>query len=192
MQEVTTKEIYSGFWRRAAAQGLDTIVLIIITILLHQIVSEIQVRIPIEELFTALYFILLEGSRRQASLGKSIMKIYVATTDGKRMPISQNLFRYLIWSAPGIPVILLMLSPSYSNFFDTLHHLHEVHDTHATVAYVRSPEGKVLMSRFWYAYSICILGDLFLNALPIIFTKEKTGLHDYLSKTRVYKKQVGE
>lgn len=106
-----------------------------------------------------LYFVVLESSKWQASLGKKAMNLRVSDRSGNRMSIFRACARYALWFAMiDLPFIIL----SYYNIssieeFGSLGNIHEW--------------GPLLI------YAICVI--------PMFFTKDKLCIYDMLSKTKV-------
>ncbi len=108
---------YAGFWRRFAAYILDTIIVVAVLVILHVATGLIFVCGPPEsatgEVAQAgfscettgigslvmlvggwLYFVLMEISSRQATLGKMALGIVVTDADGNRLSFGRATGRY--------------------------------------------------------------------------------------------------
>lgn len=79
---------YAGFWKRFAAALIDGIIVTIGTLILSLIIGKVSV------IAGWLYFILMESSKYQATLGKMVLKIKVVDTDGNRIDAKRAAFRY--------------------------------------------------------------------------------------------------
>jgi len=117
MNHPTSTEIqYAGFWKRLAAYAVDSIIFLTIGIgagivwgisikvgnpeatteTLQTLIKSNEVTtnlIPV--LMWTLYFVLMESSKWQGSIGKIVMGIRVKTSEGKRLNLVQALFRHL-------------------------------------------------------------------------------------------------
>jgi hypothetical protein len=87
-----------------------------------------------------------------------------------------------------MPIIWMDASPAYSSFFSTVEHLSDINDNAALMAFMQTDQSRNLFVNLVLAFIICHALWILLMAVPMMFTKEKTGLHDYLMKTRVFKK----
>jgi uncharacterized RDD family membrane protein YckC len=86
---------YAGFWKRFVAIFIDSILLGIVngivgSVISHQIITTIVVIVV-----GAGYFIYLESSEKQATLGKMVMKIKVVSLEGNRIGPETAAIRYL-------------------------------------------------------------------------------------------------
>ena len=184
--------MYAGATRRFCALLVDGIILGIVlgilTVILRGVTTNIMVQQGISQVLGALYYILLESSNRMASLGKSVMKIYVAMDEGKKAPIGTIALRYLIMMLPSLPLLCITYSSDYSNMLQTIQQYNDAHDPQGVITYMQSPEVKDIYFLLMKVTGFSGLLGTFLFWLPIVFTKQKTGLHDYLTKTRVFKR----
>ena len=182
-----TKVAYAPCWTRTAAMAVDYIILMTLLLLMQQIIADAQLQNIIYQAGGAAYFILLEGSGRQASLGKALLKIHVTMDDGGRASFSRIAVRYFIWNFFGLPFIGLTVSHDYAHFVETLLRLQAAGGT-AAASYMHAAEGHALITKLWICFFIYAVPGIILYWLPMIFTREKTGLHDFMTRTRVYKK----
>lgn len=83
-----TEHGYAGFWKRFVAALIDGIIVTIATLILSLIIGKVSV------IAGWLYFILMESSEYQATLGKMILKIKVIDTHGNRITAKRAAFRY--------------------------------------------------------------------------------------------------
>ncbi|MCL1920967.1 MAG: RDD family protein [Kiritimatiellaeota bacterium] len=101
--------VYGGFWRRAAAFTYDCLMFgVCISVIANWWPSVIlgYVRFPLFVLASYLYFILLESSARQATLGKSVLGLRVVGADGGRISIWRAAVRNL---GKALPIIVFKL-----------------------------------------------------------------------------------
>lgn len=84
---------YAGFWKRFVAYLIDAIVLGIIGALLTIGMDEDSAGL-VTGLLGWFYFAGMESSTRQATIGKSIMGIYVTDVDGRRISFLRATGRY--------------------------------------------------------------------------------------------------
>jgi uncharacterized RDD family membrane protein YckC len=181
--------LYSGSTRRFCAFVIDGMILaLVVGILVNLLINDLAAQQAIARVVAALYFILLESSGRMASLGKSAMKIYVAMDEGKKAPVLTMALRYLILMIPSVPLFFFFYSSDYFTVMQNIQQYSEANDMQGVTRYLQGPEVKetlIRMSKFG-----CVTGALGIALfwLPIVFTREKTGLHDYLTKTRVFRR----
>ena len=184
--------MYAGATRRFVALVVDGLilglVLAIFMLLLRGITPNIMLQQTLSQLFAALYYILLESSGRMASLGKSVTKIYVAMDEGKRAPMTTIALRYLIFILPTLPMLFVNYSSDYQHVIQTTQQYLDAHDLQGLGTYLQAPEVQEISARFKKVSAFSGALEIALFWLPIVFTKQKTGLHDYLTKTRVFKR----
>jgi uncharacterized RDD family membrane protein YckC len=85
---------YAGFWKRFVAYLIDAILLGIIGGILT-IGMDRDAASTVTTILGWLYFAGMESSSRQATIGKSIMGIYVTGLDGQRISFLRATGRYL-------------------------------------------------------------------------------------------------
>jgi uncharacterized RDD family membrane protein YckC len=137
-------------------------------------------------LFFTTYYIWTESSSSQATVGKKLIGIYVATKQLGKPSVQLITLRYFFLMLPAIPFLIIQLLPSFTVLFTNLSTLQD--QPHKLVAYLQQPDTFNDLLVYVVSLLVTIIGGT-LFSLPICFTKEKTGLHDWLSKTRVYRKQ---
>lgn len=179
---------YAGFWRRGAAATIDGGVCCVVFFCLDKFLPYMTATISYWAVIT-LYYIWSETASPRATLGKKLMGIWTGSVSKERMTISTALSRYFIWMLPLIPACLLMLTPTFTEELMPLSTAMETMSDSDIDAYFADPAHRHLLSAF-VIFFILFAGGLilsvFLYVLPIAFTKQKIGLHDLLTKTRVY------
>jgi uncharacterized RDD family membrane protein YckC len=115
------------------------------------------------------YFILLEGSKWQGTLGKKLLKLKVVDNTNKSLSLLKALKRYVIFSAPSLVVysVALAMHPQCLNIQKQLMMLNF----------------SSLIPCLW-SLGLAIAVNLVL-VVPIFFTKNRTTAYDMLSKTKV-------
>lgn len=113
--------VYAGFWLRAVACVIDSIVLVIAAAILRMLVGmslmaidEFQAsryaELAIIVVLSWLYFSFMEGSPGGATLGKMALGLRVVTTEGQRLGFAQATGRYVAkyvsWAILGIGFIM--------------------------------------------------------------------------------------
>jgi uncharacterized RDD family membrane protein YckC len=133
---------------------------------------------------TALYFILFE-SFAGATPGKMAVGLSVGDLKGKRLDPIRALLRYAILNIPAVPLLIFSFSPALGTMMDQV----EKQKGNATGVQMlmTSPENIHTLILYLGTIVVAIVLNLALIGLPIIFTKEKTGLHDKLSQSRVFR-----
>jgi uncharacterized RDD family membrane protein YckC len=180
--------VYAGATRRFCALFIDGLVFMLVAIILKMVIGDLRTQQALSQLFVAIYFILLESSGRMASLGKRVMKVYVETDQGSRMPIATAALRYLILVLPTLPTMYFSYTPEFIAMAETEMKYTESNDIPGLIAYLATPEAREINQKFGMLLGVVALLMTFLFWLPVAFTRQKTGLHDYLTKTRVFKR----
>lgn len=92
---------YAGFWKRFVAYLIDGIILGIIGAILTSQMDE-AVAGTVTTILGWLYFAGMESSSRQATLGKSVLGIYVTDLDGNRISFLRATGRYFAKILSGL------------------------------------------------------------------------------------------
>ena len=181
--------MYAGATRRFFAFLLDGLILGLVTVIIVKLlIKDVMMQQMIARLMSALYFILIESSGRMASLGKSALKIYVAMDEGKKASVGTIALRYLILMLPGVPMLFAVYSSDYLNVLRTIQQYSDAKDVQGMLAYLQGPEAGAILEHLRNMAAISGALGIGLVWLPIVFTKQKTGIHDHLTKTRVFKR----
>jgi TPR repeat protein len=159
---------YASSRRRFVASSIDGIILTIAGYFLKSAITNFITLEILNQSLSFIYYTWLEGSADRSSWGKRAMGIYVADIAGERISYCRAALRYLVLLLPSVPFILLPLVSNYGTF-------EELQEN-------SGPHFVFDMYVFWWMFALALF-----YWLPMVFTKEKTGLHDYLTKTRVYR-----
>ncbi len=116
----------------------------------------------------ALYVVFFESSKYQATPGKLLLKLYVATSDNKKITAMHAFVRYVIFCIPSAPYLTTTII-----FVPTLYMSKEMSISEALIT-LTTLALSLLLLLIWY--------------IPIYFTKERKCVHDMISDTRVYTK----
>jgi uncharacterized RDD family membrane protein YckC len=92
---------YAGFWIRVGAYLIDAIILSIVNLVVtygffggYSATKPNYVSMPFLFIFYLLYFVLMESSARQATLGKMAVGIKVGNENGEQISFANALGRY--------------------------------------------------------------------------------------------------
>jgi uncharacterized RDD family membrane protein YckC len=113
---------YAGFWKRFVAIFIDGILIGIVTGLLTAAMDDNTARL-ITSLLTWFYYAGMESSSRQATIGKSIMGIYVTDFDGQRISFLRATGRYF---AKILSALILMIGFIMAAFTARKQALHDI------------------------------------------------------------------
>jgi len=176
---------YAGFWRRSIAASLDTIVFFGVYALLEAFTNLSFTNVnAIYYCIMTCYYILMTTSKYQATLGQMIMNIKVGDIARYKLSLAQSSLRYILFILPALPIMFYTIHPSADQMMATFEQLENV-PPEELESYIMSSETMDEMSRFFMMFfATCILSLVWF--LPIAFTKEKTGLHDLISKQRAF------
>lgn len=179
---------YAGFWRRNFAITLDLIPFTILMLVLTHLVGDnfFLVNLLYQPICAA-YFIFLTSSSQQGTFGQRILKLQIANKDGSKLSILQSVLRYLVWFAPGWPVILYSSLPQYGHIMDRLGDQSFAEtNPEEYLNYLTTPDVQSFVLVSGILTGVLIIGGL-IWMLPMAFTKEKTGIHDLICKQRAFK-----
>lgn len=156
------------------------------TVLLFIFASNPIVYLVGSVLVMLVYFVGMESSYRNATIGKILFNLRVATTNQRPVPLGQAFLRHLIWWTPFFPMMIYLCSPAYTEFMQAIHSqdielMHTLKQSEAVTA--------VRQAILWTTAGGS-LAAITLFWLPTFWTKERIGLIDLLSGTRVYQINV--
>lgn len=170
---------FAGFWIRTLAMIIDGLVFIPIYFGLRYAFGADKIGFFYAyEGACLIYFAGLDASSCQGSVGKAVLKLKVVDLSLKRISLTRSLIRYFYLLLPHVPMLWfsqLFYSPRIqalsANFKQTQ---------------VMKPEYASFMGYFLIANVISLLLGI-VWCLTMALTKQKTAVHDLLSKTRVIK-----
>lgn len=87
--------LYAGFWRRAAAYLIDSLIMLVPTIAVGIVVKGGWLGFLLQISCWIVYKVLTEAGPWQATIGKRAMGIKVTTLEGNRISVGQAIGRYL-------------------------------------------------------------------------------------------------
>ena len=114
---------YAGFWRRYAALSVDSVLLIVVMLL--AIAADIDVMGSMVNIVLSLagliYYVAMESSPMQATVGKMLVGIYVTDTDGDRISMLRSLGRTAAKIVSAIPLYIGFLIAAFTGRKQGLH-----------------------------------------------------------------------
>ncbi len=113
---------YAGFWNRAIALLIDSVILAIVSIIANLILNE-SLAAFIGTFLGWLYFAGMESSERQATLGKSAMGLVVTGIDGNRISFLRATGRYF---AKILSALILLIGYFMAAFTARKQALHDI------------------------------------------------------------------
>ncbi len=175
---------YASAWSRTWANAIDTVLFVFVYLALELAIQDAYHQNCVYYALVTAYYVAFEASPMQATLGKKMLGIYVAMCGDKRASFVTIAWRYFLLMIPVIPVIWIMLGTNLFEIIDLGSGMSET-ESHA---YLQKPEVIGLFIVFGISVFGGFLVSVFVSGLPMFFTKEHINLHDWLSKTRVYKR----
>lgn len=173
--------IHAGFWRRAAAYLIDSLILLLPSIVISLV--------PILGLIVSLvgrwlYFALMESSPSQATLGKRAMGLIVTSSNGQRIGFGQATGRYF---GGAISTMVLYVGYMLAGWTQRKQALHDMMaDTCVVFDGVRPghPLPTVRPPMPWYGW---VANVLLLSVFPIsiLAAIALPAYQDYLSRAKV-------
>ena len=123
----------SGVWRRLFASILDGVFILSIYALIGLVLEVMSYLLKIEfsihaiilkliPIISYLYYVILESSAKQASLGKRVMNIKVVTSKENKPSFTNIVIRTLLWSAPSISLYIYsyLVFMSVNSIFESI------------------------------------------------------------------------
>lgn len=140
--------------------------------------------VAFSQLMWLAYYAFFESSAWQATPGRRLMSVYLVSEKGGEVSLGRCVIRYVIWILPCLPYILFLMTPQYVKAIEA-----------AIILQMPQNEARQLLNQthleatkqMQWISSLCAIGMFFLSCVPIVFTKQKTAVHDMLMKTRMIK-----
>ncbi len=178
----TDLQIYSGFWRRVAAAVIDMIILWPLSwVFVHaQLLplSQITGAIVVCAL-VVIYDIAFVTSGWQATPGKRLMNIYIATFDNHKISPARALGRLGTKAIPASFILIVSISVHIAGFeqFEAVN--------------AQAPD-LVKVTILWLSIAMIVVTFLWalLWYIPAAFTREHKAVHDMICKTRVRRGRI--
>lgn len=175
---------FASGWQRTGACILDTIICMIVFSIIKIVLRDALWQNIAYWILVTAYYLACEAAPQQATLGKRIIGIYLAPRGGSgRISWGTAGLRYLVWMLPALPMACYMFS---ADFNQLQQHLQEASSQYEKQMMVRDPAVMKLMIGFSLSMLFALVASVVFYYLPFCFSKEKTALHDWASKTRVY------
>jgi uncharacterized RDD family membrane protein YckC len=136
---------YGGFWARVLASLVDGVVcftLIVAAAAALAMLGGIGMALitPVSMVLPVAYYALMQSSARQATFGKSLLGMKVATAGGDRMSLGRSIARELAKIVSYIPFALGFLLAAFTSRKQALH------DMIASTVVTRESSGNVLIA----------------------------------------------
>lgn len=201
---------FAGFWRRLGAHIIDFVVMsVLIWLPLWLIVGQkameqgsIAQWVP--TLFGIAYYVGFLGSKYQATPGKRLMGVYIVRADD-HMPLdhARAAFRYFVYMGPFL--VLMAFQPTlaerikdvpldeqrqYLEIKKKMSSFEKITEEEAAFMNRVSSKEKMIDTPYGKAALLAVLYSM-IQACMVAFLKEKTGVHDLLTKTRAVRGRPG-
>lgn len=170
-------------WQRLVACVLDMIICTIPYCGILIFVTGIYWQTILYIFIVSAYYIITE-TLSQATWGKRLVKIYVAEKNLGKPAFLSIAWRYFVWLIPGIPAFYFLLKPEFIELGEMLKN---TDDPHAKAQLMQLPIVVSVMKNYLLSVAFSLVAGLVFYWIPGFATQERTGLHDWLSGTRVYK-----
>lgn len=169
-------------WQRLGACVLDMIICAIPYYVFSILVTGLYWQTILYIFSITAYYIVTE-TWSQATWGKKLVKIYVAKKNLGKPTFLSLAWRYFVWLIPGIPACYFLLKPEFIELGEMLKN---TDDPRAKAELMQLPIVVSVMKNYMISIAFSLVAGLVFYWIPGLVTKERTGLHDWLSGTRVY------
>jgi uncharacterized RDD family membrane protein YckC len=126
--EVDKKLNYAGFWIRFAAYFIDVVILWLVNIAIAFVIldgySSLQTSIPLQLFSAAMgiaYFVIMESSARQATIGKMAVGVKVGNAQGGQITFANALGRYFAKILSALILLIGFIMAGWDNKKQALH-----------------------------------------------------------------------
>ena len=114
--------LYAGFWRRGAAYLLDSVIVLVPTLLLAFALDEREMLMYASTIIIACaYYAGFHSSSAQATLGKQVFGIKVADLQGGRISLARAVGRYFATSLSALMLLIGYLMAAFTGKRQALH-----------------------------------------------------------------------
>jgi uncharacterized RDD family membrane protein YckC len=118
----TAVPLYAGFWRRAAALGLDSLILTILSALINMAFGRARAgALLINVVIACAYFAGFHSSAKQATPGKMVFGVKVSDLAGARIGIGRAIGRFFAMWVSGLIVLIGYLMAALTQKKQALH-----------------------------------------------------------------------
>lgn len=162
---------YTGFFIRAVAYIVDLIILAIVNFIIKAIIGRTDLYYALTVIIPLIYFVIMESSKTQGSLGKMLLKIKVVNEAGDKMSVLKAIIRYLAFEIFSIVSSLLAIADG-SNYIDPKN-IDQVMKAAGNASHIIGYIGLI--------YDLILL-------ITILASEYKQGVHDRVTKTYVVNK----
>lgn len=163
---------------RILAHGIDFAVMLPLFFIIETAFQRGDVvKTAFELLIILFYYTAMQGSVWHATVGKRLLKLRVVDKSGQGVSYARALARVLVMALPMAPVLGISLYLMYQG-------------VPAMQEIVNTPEKDIIFQQFLTA---CLLFSLLLITIwyiPMVFTRQRKGVHDMLCRTRVVRKNT--
>lgn len=173
---------FASGWQRLGACVLDMIICGIPYAIFSMLVSSLLWQTILYAAFVTAYYLIME-LLSQATWGKKLVKIYVAKKNLDKPTLPILTWRYFVWLFPSLPMCYFLFKPE---FMELVEQLQNAADPYEKRQLMQLPIVMHLMQGYMLSMAFSLVAGLVLYWLPGVVTKQRTGLHDWLSGTRVY------
>lgn len=163
---------YAGLGIRMGAAIIDWIILVIFNKLIRLFITDTTfILLPISFLANILYFIFLESSEKQGTLGKMMLNIKVVNDEIERISIGTAILRFIIKKSPKLIFVAGILISGMETVLDLMsaNNFSELYNLLGSM---------LIMVLVWVVASLVLI-------LSIAFDAKKQGIHDRIAKTYV-------
>lgn len=178
--EETTFPRYAGFWVRGLAYTVDDIIYKVMAYVIAMALGHgAAISYLVATGLTIIYYVGFLSSPWQATPGKRLLNIHVTTIRGERVSSLRACARWLVVTLPGLPsLFIITFNPGMEVLTQAFlskdfYAIQQAINEYASLIYLIEISGIIAF--------VC----MFIWYLPIVFTRQKTGLHDIICKTRV-------
>lgn len=182
----------AGFWMRQLAGFVDTLTFLPLYYVAAFMVTDNPALLSaVYYLLTAIYYIAIEASPLQGTIGKKICGLKVVDRNNQKISLLRSALRSFWFYVPMMPVIVLTTAPHFVAMAEKL--------KTDTQSFGNNPQAMATyMQENSYVLELFMMSTILLSMmtvmvliwfLPMAFTRNKTGLHDIFSKTRVIRQR---
>jgi uncharacterized RDD family membrane protein YckC len=113
---------YGGFWIRFVALLIDSLILMVVSgILLLVLKNSDGLRNILSILINAVYFVYMESSLQQATIGKQLMNLKVTDENYERITIDRAIIRYVCKIPSGLILMIGFIMAAFDHKKQALH-----------------------------------------------------------------------
>lgn len=187
MTQIYDMPRYATATQRFAALLIDCVITVPVIWFLNKVIGSGRgYPLLLGQFSSIAYFVGFESSRLQATPGKQLLRLCVLDRYEKRLTPLRALARYAVFCLPLWPFLFLVASPDFTATMHKVAQLHHVHDAGTLSDFDLGDRARGMLWKLGISFVLGAGAMGGLIWLPIAASQQRTGMHDWATKARVF------